>query len=668
MSDKKNKKIKNTEKQVTELVELEKVEKKKKKTSDKDSSDPKNDDTVKKGAEEEVVPGFIDMKAAEKKDNAELLRILVPIIALILVVLGVILFVIFRKGNNNSPTAPQGSMVVWATDENGVAITDENGVAVTIIAYPEYLTVTDASGNAVTDANGNVVTTVGYGNINVTGYVPVTDASGNAVTDGAGNAVTEMGTIPQNPNAQGGGSVVLGTSSVNVTDGDGQIYTDATGVFTTIIELTSNPTPVAPASISWKTSLGGTEADEFSSIAPLSGGGYIASLLTNSKNGDLASFQDTDIVTRYTVLVKYNDRGTEVWRKALGYKRGNLEINDVIPTSDGGFYAVGHGKNVGNVTGKGYYDACVFKFDKDGNQLWYKTFGTSTVDTFSAGVLSGDGGIIAVGFVGNNNGDAAGFNKPEGMSACCIVKYDAAGNLSWKNIVGGNADILRDVCIGADGNIYCVGNFASGSLFESLGKTDGGIVKFNSKGQFLKALPLAGTGNENFSGITACREGGVAVVGKSNSSDDGNAESLFIGNNASRGGYDAYIVKVNSDLEFEFAKPLRGQYNDDLVSIVEKSDGSFIATGCSNSSTRDFKGITTRGGDDIIVAAFDKYGNLTWARSFGGTKDESASALCLASDGGYVIAGRTLSENIDMNGIAQYVNGKSVGVLVKFPK
>ena len=101
---------------------------------------------------------------------------------------------------------------------------------------------------------------------------------------------------------------------------------------------------------------------------------------------------------------------------------------------------------------------------------------------------------------------------------------------------------------------------------------------------------------------------------------------------------------------------------------MEKDDGSFIVAGSSNSSSRDFKGITTRGGDDMVIASFDSRGSLTWARSFGGTMDESTNAICLAKDGGYIIAGRTQSKDIDMEGIATYVVGKPVGVVVKFPE
>ncbi len=595
--------------------------------------------------------------------------------------------------NGNNVTDASGENVteitfVPVTDENGEqkttlqgeAVTDENGKEKTTVSYD---VVTDENGEekttlqgeAVTDNKGNTLTTVIYENVDVTVNVPVTNNKGEEVTNSKGETVTEQVVIQQDPNAQKpGGSVVLGTTGVPITDGMGNTALDQNSEpYTQMQEITSNPSTVEPAAIQWKCSLGGTEADYFSSIDSDSDGNFIAANITNSKNGDFKGFESLGYKTPYTVLVKYNKKGNEVWRKAIGSKSGLLVLNDVIVNKDGSFYAVGYGKNVGGVNvskdpTKGYYDATVYKFDKDGNELWHKVFGTSTVDLFNAGTLSSDGGIIAVGTVGTNDGDAAGFNKPALESAACIVKYDSNGKLVWKNVVGGNTDTFNDVCVEKDGGIYCVGNFASGNLFPCLGKTDGGVVKFTSKGKFDSATPIAGTGNDLFSGITACKTGGVVIVGRSNSNDLSHPDSLFIDNMGSRGGYDAYIIKLDETLGISFAKPFRGQYDDNLVDIVEKEDGSFVAVGCSNSSTRDFKGITTRGGDDIVIASFDLYGNLTWARSFGGTADESAYAVCISPKGGYAVAGRTLSKNIDMAGIAQYVNGKSVGVIVNFPE
>ena len=607
-------------------------------------------------------------KNTPNNKSKKTLAIVIPIACAVVVVLGIVGGIVFKnlKDKNKGEIDP-GIFVV--TDENGIAVTDESGVPVTYVAETEYVNVTDINGLNVTDADGNNVTTLVYKEQEVTVNVKVTDEKGEQVTNSKGEAVTKQEAIKQDPNKAEGDKVVLGTTAVAVTDGQGNTAVDNAGnPFTTIVEITSNPVAVEPAVLDWKASLGGTAEDYFSSIETDKDGNYIAANVTNSKDGQFKEYESLGYAAPYTVLVKYDKSGNIKWQKALGHRRGTLQIMDILTNDDGTFYAIGYGKNVGGVNGRGYYDGAVFKFDKDGNEIWHKNFGSSTVDMFNGGTKTSDGGVVVVGSVGNNDFDAKGFGKNELESAACIVKYDSDGNLVWKNIVGGDKDYFNGVVEGTGGDIFVVGNFYSGELFEGLGSSDAGVVKFSAKGKYVGVAPISGRGIESFKGITACKNGGVAVVGKSNSSDSGNIDSLFVSDLASRGGYDAYIVKFDEDLKREFAKPFRGQYDDDLVAVIEKEDGVFIAVGKSNSSSRDLKGITTRGGDDMVIASFDKYGNLTWARSFGGTQNESASAICLAEKEGYVVAGRTLSKDIDMKGISQYVNGRSVGVIAKFPE
>ncbi len=630
-----------------------------------------------------------------KKNKSYKMKILIALSILLSTAIIVTIAVFIKKGIDKDKDNTLGVIV---TDNNGVPVTNINGVPVTVIPQTEIHTYTDTNGNThttvvdkeviatvpVTDSNGEYVTdkdgelvTEEIKYIPTTTPAPIvvgtssvfeTDASGEVVTDESGEAVTtviELTTIPSPSTSTNN----QGTTGIPITDGQGNTAVDEDGnVYTTIVELTTNPITVEPADIEWKASTGGTQADYFSSIAPLKNGGYIAAVVTNSKDGNYKDFSELKYQVPYTVLTKYKKNGDVDWEKVVGSKKGMTAITTVVPTDDGGFYAVGYGKNAGGVNGKGYYDGVVFKFDKKGEQEWYKTFGTSTVDLFNGATLTADGGIIAVGSVGNNDGDAKGFNKPALESAACIVKYSSNGKLLWKNIVGGNQDTFNGVAESSDGNIFVVGDFYSGNLFKGLGSSDSAVVKFSPIGEYLDVAPIAGKGIENFLGITACKNGGVVVVGRSNSSDAGSTESFFVADLASRGGFDSYIIKIKNDLSIEFANPFRGQYDDALTSVIETEDGNFITAGYSNSSSRDFKGITTRGGDDIVIASFNKYGSLSWARSFGGTKSDSANAICLGSDGGYLVAGKTLSSDIDMKGIAQYVNGKSVGVIVKFPE
>lgn len=630
------------------------------------------------------------------KKNKNTKKIIIPVAIILTIAVVVTAVALIKKGIEKQKEDSLNPVIV--TDINGVPVTNQNGEPVTVIPQTEIHTYTDTNGSThttvvnkevavtvpvtnekgeyVTDKNGEVVTeeikyvptTKAPDPIVIgTSSVYETDPSGEVVTNESGEAVTsvvEITTIPATSNSD-----ILGTTAIPMTDGQGNTAVDEDGnVFTTIVELTSNPIAVEPADIEWKASRGGTQSDYISSIAPLKNDGYIAAVVTNSKDGNYKEYSELKYSVPYTVLTKYKKNGDVDWETVVGSKKGMTAITTVVPTDDGGFYAVGYGKNVGGVTGKGYYDGVVYKFDKKGEQEWYKTFGTSTVDLFNGATLTSDGGIIAVGSVGNNDGDAKGFKKPALESAACIVKYSSDGKLLWKNIVGGNQDTFNGVAEASDGNIFVVGDFYSGNLFTALGSSDSAVVKFSPIGEYLDVAPIAGKGIENFPAISACKNGGVVVVGRSNSTDAGSTESFFVADLASRGGYDSYIIKFKNDLSVEFANPFRGQYDDALTSVVEAEDGTFIAAGYSNSSSRDFKGITTRGGDDIVIASFNKFGSLSWARSFGGTKSDSANAICLGSDGGYLVAGKTLSNDIDMKGIAQYVNGKSVGVIVKFPE
>ncbi len=593
-------------------------------------------------------------KEEKGKGKNKKLLILIPVIIAIIVA-AVVVAIVLKNGDKDKDGTTLAPVVV--TDANGVPVTDAQGEAVTVVPETEV--------HEYTNANGEKQTTIVYKDVTVA--VPITNQDGEVVTNKDGEVVTQQQVIT--PTAKPNGNVVVGTSSVPVTDGQGHTTVDNQGnVFTTIVEITSTPAIVEPADTEWKTSLGGSAADYVSSIATLADGSYITATVTNSTDGDFAQYKELKYATPYTVLTKYSKNGDIVWQNALGSKKGVTIITSLVALSDGGFYASGYGKNVGGVTGKGYYDGAVFKFDKKGEQLWFSTFGTSTVDLFNCATLTKDGGIVVVGSVGNNDGDAKGYNKPKYESAAAIVKFSPDGAVAWKDIIGGNKDSLTGVAEGIDGSIFCIGNFYSGEYFKNLGYADSCLLKYTADGEYVTARSVAGSGNEDFSGITACKDGGVAIVGRSNSSDAGSTQSMFVSNLAARGGYDAYLIKYGSDLTLSFARTFRGQNDDDLTCIVEKEDGSFIVAGASNSSSRDLKGVTTRGGNDIVIASFSNHGELSWARSFGGTKSESANSICLAQDGGYLVAGRTLSQDIDMKGIAQYVSDKSVGVIVKFPE
>lgn len=598
------------------------------------------------------------------KVNSKTLKIIIPIIAVLLV--AIIIAVVLVSGKDRMDP-------IVVTDDNGVPVTDVNGDVITVTPETEIYYVTDVFGNIVTDSDGNPLTTVEFKDVAV--QIPVTDMNGVVVTDAKGNAVTQNITVKPNSgsNKNTTSGNFIGTSSVLVTDGQGNTGVDEQGnLITTIVNITEPPTlNIEPAKTEWKNTQGGSATDKYEDVILTSDGCYITTNVSNSKDGDFAKYKDLNYSAPYSILTKYNNDGEIVWQKALGSPNGLLEIVALSPCKDGSFYAVGFGRAIENLTVMGYYDGAVYKIDKKGNIQWVKTIGTSTVDLLKDVVTASNGDAIVVGSVGTNDGDASDSGGNANESKAVIMRYSSSGDLSWKKYAGGNMDAFVGVAESTDGSIYALGNFYSGKLFPALGKCDSGVVKYSKDGKVLAKTPIAGTGIDEFKGITATSDGGVIVCGSSNSADteENNPDSFFKNDFVSRGAYDSYMIKYTSDLKINFVTPVRGQNNDTATSVLELQDGTYLMAGSTNSSTRDFKGVTTRGKKDIFVAGVNSNGTLMWVRSFGGTESDGALALCKGADGGYVVVGETFSNNVDLDKISPYGgNGKTLAVMIKFPE
>lgn len=77
-------------------------------------------------------------------------------------------------------------------------------------------------------------------------------------------------------------------------------------------------------------------------------------------------------------------------------------------------------------------------------------------------------------------------------------------------------------------------------------------------------------------------------------------------------------------------------------------DGAVIVAGWTDSNDGQVTGY--HGGRDIWVIKLSSAGELLWQRCLGGTSIEQAAGVCAASDGGYLVAGFTQSNNGDVSG------------------
>ncbi len=100
-------------------------------------------------------------------------------------------------------------------------------------------------------------------------------------------------------------------------------------------------------------------------------------------------------------------------------------------------------------------------------------------------------------------------------------------------------------------------------------------------------------------------------------------------------GRNLLLIKTDSFGNVIWANGYGGNNDDEASSVVQNSDGGFVACGYTKSYGS--------GGNDFYLVKVDANGNQLWDRVFGGTSDEEAYSMVASDDGGFLIAGATSS-------------------------
>lgn len=250
----------------------------------------------------------------------------------------------------------------------------------------------------------------------------------------------------------------------------------------------------------WHKCFGEAWANIFFSVQQTLDGGYIASGMTSTSG---AGGYDG-------CLAKIDSDGNEVWYKTYGGS-ANEYLYSVQQTTDGGYIVVGDTRSFG----ANGMDVYLIKTDSDGNEVWHNTFGGSGDDDGYWVQQTTDGGYIITGIV----------NYQTGSDDIYLIKTDSDGNTVWEKTFGGSSvEHGQEVNQTSDGGYIVAGYTTSFGA----GDYDAYLIKTNSAGNLEWYKTFGGPLFDVFTSVQQTSDGGYIAAGLTNSFDASNYDAYLI--------------------------------------------------------------------------------------------------------------------------------------------
>jgi len=255
-------------------------------------------------------------------------------------------------------------------------------------------------------------------------------------------------------------------------------------------------------------------------------------------------------------------------------------------------------------------DICVTRLNKEGQTKWRTLLGGKKVDKGIAISRAKDGNLLILG---------EGKSFEHGGQDLYVAKLSLDGKLIWEKSFGGDRDEYAGGIAGTnDGGVLLVGDSES---FSKKGYRDIYIVRLNKDGKMLTTKTIGGKLNDEANALTRTADGNFIMAGSREIKSSGDA--------------DFFLMKLNQNGEKIWARTLGEKYNDVLHAIAPTPDGGIVATG----KTRSYNSAQT----DLPIMHFDKNGKLIWFKIYGFSYYDEGNAITMTKEGNYMVAGITNS-------------------------
>ena len=284
---------------------------------------------------------------------------------------------------------------------------------------------------------------------------------------------------------------------------------------------------------------------------------------------------------------------------------------------------------------------------RKGEVTLVQTYGGSKNDSGQSVVTTLDGGYIVSGFTQSNDGDIT--DKQDESFDYWLLKFNVENELQWQKTYGGSADERGNAIIQTQDGGYAVLGFSfssDGDVTENSGLQDYWLAKLDANGTISWQKSFGYQGADSGVSVIQTNDQGYLVTGVLDVTASGGEGNTARNSNRHAGG-DYWALKLNPSGDIEWSKYFGGNFTDTPENVIQTEDNGFIIVGGSDSIDTDIS--NNIGTYDFWIIRISETGNLVWEKSFGGDQFDEARAIVKSSDGNYMIAGDTRSSNNDIS-------------------
>lgn len=314
-------------------------------------------------------------------------------------------------------------------------------------------------------------------------------------------------------------------------------------------------------------------------------------------------------------------------------------------------------------------DIFIEKLDPNGNLIWVKTLGTTTVEYARGIAIDDDMNVLVTGKFSNTVDFDPGvgiynLTTISSQESAYLLKLDKNGNFVWARafLTSTGASFGNDVVVDTAGNPVILGYHNGyldmdptiGKVYTSTkGSSDPFIVKLDKNGNYLWGKSYGGTGIDEGNSLAIDAHQNLYTCGNFQSTVDFDPGTGVFNLSAYGSGHDnAFIQKLRPDGSFVWAVMNTGEESLGY-DITATQDGHIYAAGIFTNTidldpgTGSFSR-TYKGAYDTYIQKLDTNGAFAWGYVIGGTNMDWVEDLCTDKHGNLYVTGN-FQDSVDFD-------------------